>query len=142
MRHFSSSTLFDGDLIAGFKRQIQRRNRRRDIERDIVFFGQNSQAVGTDFVCDVAIGGDPVGSDNNASNAAASQEVPGHIVGDQSCFDAITLQLPRREPGALQEGTRFVSKDINLLACLYGGANYTERSAESGRGKCASIAVS
>ena len=50
-------------------------------------------------------------------------------------------QLPRRQPGALQERPRLVGEHRDLLALLRGGANHAERRAVTGGRQRAGVAV-
>jgi len=67
--------------------------------------------------------------------------VADHVVGDKRSGDAVLLELPRGEAGALEVGAGFGSKDVNLFPLLDGGANYAEHSAEASGGERAGIAL-
>ena len=60
VRHFFGGTLFDGNLFSGRNREIERGNRRGDIERHAMLVRQDGNLVGADFVGRVAVGGDAV----------------------------------------------------------------------------------
>ncbi len=141
MRDFRGGALFDGNLIAACEAQIEGRNGSGDIKRNAVFFGQHGDRIGADFVGDIAIGSDAVGAHHDATNSAGMQEVAGHVVGDQSGGDVIVLQFPDGEARALQEWTRFVGEDVDLLAGSDGGANYAERRSVAGSGEGARVAM-
>ena len=98
------------------ERQIERRNGRGDIEGHAIFLGQHRQAVGADFVGDVAIGGDAVRAHHHASDAAGVQKMSGHVVGDQLDGDAVVLQFPGGEARALQKRAGFVGENVDVLA--------------------------
>ena len=61
--------------------------------------------------------------------------------GNNGGGNAVLHQLPRSQAGALQERPRLVGIDVNLLALLNGRANYAQRSAVSGCGQGARVAV-
>src|SRR6267143_2151071 len=58
MRDFGRGTFFDGNVIAVGNREIERGDRRGDVERDIILFGEDGNLVGANFVGGVAVGGD------------------------------------------------------------------------------------
>src|SRR5580700_4930208 len=60
----------DGDLGAGGEREIDGGDGGGDVERDVIFFGQDSDAVRADFVGGVTVGGDAVGADYDGPDAA------------------------------------------------------------------------
>ena len=66
---------------------------------------------------------------------------PGHVVGDQGGRNAVLLQFPDGEAGALQERAGLVGEDVDVLARLDGGADDAEGGAVAGGGQRAGIAV-
>src|SRR5262249_14403070 len=92
-----------------------------------VFTRQNRQRIGADFVRHVAIAGNAVRADDDASDTAGFQEVAGHVVGDQGGGDAVLYQFPDGQARALQEGAGFVRGHIDLLSGVDGRADYAER---------------
>ena len=103
--------------------------------------GQNSDAEGADFVGRVAVGGDAVRADH-----AQGHEAPGHkggagVVAGHGYRDAVALELPGGEAGALQEGPGLVSDDADVLSVFEGGAHNAEGRAVARRGQGAGVAV-
>ena len=139
--HFSCVALLDGNFAAVGRVQIYGRNRRGHVERDAVLFGQNGDRVGADFVGHVAVGGDAVGADYDGSDFALLHHGSGHVVGDYGRGNAVFHQLPGGQARALQEGTRLVGVDVNLLALFDGGADHAERGAVAGGGQRSGVAV-
>ncbi len=130
-----------GICVARSERQVERGDRRRDVERHAVLLGQHGHRIGADLVGHVAVGGDAVRAHHHAADAPGLQEVPGHVVGDQRGRDAVLLQFPDREPRALQEGPGLVGEDVDLLAGGDRGADHAERRAVARRGQRAGVAV-
>ena len=76
--------------------EIDRRERRRDVERDAVLLGQHRHAVGADLVGDVAVGGDAIGADDDEVDRALAHQRAGHVVGDDRRVDAVLAPAPTR----------------------------------------------
>ena len=89
MRDLHRIALFDGDVRAIRNLQIQRGERRRDVKRNIVVFRENSDGIGSNFVCDIAVGRDPVGSHNDSIDQTLTHERPGHVVGNDPHIDVV-----------------------------------------------------
>ena len=70
MRHLARAALLDRNVRAVGRAQIDRRQRRGDVERDVVLARQDGDAVGADLVRGVAVGGDPVGADDDEVDLA------------------------------------------------------------------------
>src|SRR6267154_199705 len=80
--YFGGGALFYGDVVAIGDREIESRNWGGDVEGDIVFFGQDGDLVGSDFVGGVTVGGDAIGSGDDCANFPGLQKVAHHVVGD------------------------------------------------------------
>ena len=65
----------------------------------------------------------------------------GHVVGDQRRGNAVLLQLPDRQPRALQERAGFIGEHVDFLARRDRRADHAERGAVSRGGQRAGIAV-
>ena len=72
---------------------------------------QNTDRVSANFVGRVTIGSDAVRPGDNGLNLALFHKPTCHIVADQTCIYSCLLQLPGREPGALQQGPGFIRID-------------------------------
>src|SRR5713226_5269885 len=114
MGDFGGGTFFDGDVLAIGNRKVERGDRRSDIKRHVVFFGEDSDLVSADFVGGVAVGGDAVGAGDNGSDLSGLEEVTGHVVGDERKRNAALLELPGGEARTLNIGASFRNKDVQL----------------------------
>ena len=103
MRDFARAPLFNRNAAAIGQCQIESRNGRRHVKRNVVLLRQHRHAVGADLVGDVAIGGDPVRAHHDARDLAGMQKMPGHVVRNQCRGNAVMLQFPHGQPRALQE---------------------------------------
>ena len=74
---FGGAALLDRDLVAAGDGQIESGDRRGDVEGNVVFFGQDGDLVGADFVGGVAVGGDAVGSGDDGADVSGFEEVVG-----------------------------------------------------------------
>ena len=103
--------------------------------------GQQGDAVGADLVGRVAVGGDPVGADDDQLDLALLHHLGGHVVADQGDGDAPPLQLPGGQPGPLEQRPGLVGEDVERLALLVGGEDHGQGRAVVGRGQAAGVAV-
>ena len=133
--------LLDRNVIAVRRRQIDGRERRRDVERHLVLVREHGHGIGADLVGGIAVGGDAVGADDDDVDVAGAHQRSGHALGDDRGVDALAHQLPRGQARALQERTRLVGDDRDPLALLDGRADHAERRAVAGRGQRAGVAV-
>ena len=127
MRDLVCRALFDGNLGARSDLQVERGERSRHIEWHAVLLRQDGDRVGADLVRDIAIRGNAVRADHDAADATASQEMSGHIVGDQRGRNAVVRQLPGRQPRALQKRPCFIRENVDLLSGLHRRADHSER---------------
>ncbi len=141
MRDFLRAAFLDRNVIAVRRLQVNRRQRRGDVERDLVLAREHGHAVGANLVGRVAIGRNAIGADNDEVHLALPHQRARHVVGDDGGVDAVAHEFPCGEPGSLQKRPRLVSEHNDCLALLDGTANDTERRAVAGRGQCAGIAV-
>ncbi len=141
MRDLARLALLDRNVIAVGRRQIDRRERRRHVERHAVRLRHHRDGVRADLVRDVAVRGDAIGADHDEIHVAAAHQRTGHAVGDDGRRHAVAHQLPRGEPRALQERPRLVGKHLGHLALLGGRANHAERGAVSSGRERARVAV-
>ena len=87
VRDLARRPLLDRDAVAVRRREVDGRQRRRDVERDAVLLGQHGDAVGADLVGGVAVGGDAVGADDDQVDQALAHQRAGHVVGDHRRVD-------------------------------------------------------
>ncbi len=137
----ASLTLLDGNGRAIGDRQVERARWGRDVEGNAMGTGQQGHAVGADLVGRVAIGRDPVGSDDDFLDLAFPHHLRGHVVADQGDRDSTPLQLPGGQPGSLKKRPCFVGEDAQVLSLLMGREYHGERCAIVRRGQAAGVAV-
>src|SRR6266702_4287531 len=141
MGDFGGGALFDGDVLAVGDRKIEGGDGRGDVERNVVFLGEDGDLVGADLVGGVAVGRDAVGAGDDGSNLSGLEEVTDHVVGDERKRNATFVELPGREARALKIGSSFRNKDVQLSALLEGDADNAERRADAARGERAGVAL-
>ena len=141
VRHLVGATLLDRDARAvGAARSIVEIGR-GDVERDAVRLGQDGERVGADLVGGVAVGGDPVGADDDGVDLARRMKWPAMLSVISGHGDAVLLQLPGGEPGALQAGAGLVGEHVRVACPARGGADDAERGAVAGGRERAGVAV-
>src|SRR5215204_4630366 len=134
MRDLARVALFDGNLVAGGEREVNGRDGRGDVEGDVMLARQHRHHVGADLVGRVAVGGDAVGSDDDAVYLAPLHHVTGHVVGDDGDGNLVLLRLPRGETCALKEGACLVGDDGDTFAGVARAAHHAEGGAVVARG--------
>jgi hypothetical protein len=77
LSHLPWIALLDGDVIAAGAAHVDGGQGRRDVERDLVFLGEDRHGVGADLVGHVSVGRDAVGSDDDQIDLAPAHELPG-----------------------------------------------------------------
>ena len=61
------------------------------IEGNIIFSGKHCQSIGANFIGNIAIGGDPIGADDNAVDLRLIHKIASHGIGDQGNRDTLLL---------------------------------------------------
>src|SRR5688572_214149 len=125
VRHFDRSSLLDGDVRAVRNRKIERGQRSRYIERNVVLPRQHGDCIGSDFIRHVAIRCDAVGADDHGIDQPLTHESAGHVVGDNADINVVFPEFPRCQSRALKERPRLVGEDLEPLASFNGCANYS-----------------
>src|SRR6185295_15151679 len=120
MRDLALIALLDRDVFAVGRREIDGRNRRGNVERNVVLFGQHGDGVGADLVRHVAIGGDAIGADDDEIDLTVAHQRACHAVGDDRRLYAVAYELPRGQACPLKEWTGFVREDADVLAAFDG----------------------
>ena len=103
--------------------------------------GQHAQTVGADLVRRVAVGRDAVGADDDRLHLAGPHERRGHRVADEGRVELALLELPRREPGPLQQWPGLVGVHLGGQALLVQREQDRQRRAVAARGEHAGVAV-
>ena len=106
-----------------------------------MLLGQHRHRVGADLVGHIAVCGDAIGADHHRVDLTLLEEISGHVVGDERAGDALLLQLPGGQPGALQERTGLVGEHVNRRVALEHRADDAERRAVTGRRQSPGVAV-
>ncbi len=99
---FVGGALLDRDPGAVGEREVERRARRGDVERDAVVRGGDRHAVGADLVRRVAVARDAVGADDDGGDRLALHRDRGRRIDDERARHAGFAQLEHRQPRALQ----------------------------------------
>ena len=123
------------------RRQVDRRGRRDDVERDAVARRQHGQGVRPDLVGRVAVGRDPVRPDEDDVDLAARHQVAGGDVGDERVRDAGLGELPGRQPRSLEVRPRLVDPDVDRPLGMMRGLDDAERRPELAGGERPRVAV-
>jgi glutamate carboxypeptidase len=139
--YFDGGALFNGDGVAGRGGQIDGRPGAGDVEGYAVLLGQDSDAVGADLVGHIAIGGHPVGADDDGLDLALAHEAGCHVVAQDGGGDAVVHHLPGGEARALQERPRLIRVDVQLVAAFHGRADHSQGHAITAGGKGPGVAV-
>ena len=103
--------------------------------------GGHRETIRPDLVRGVAVGGDPVCARDDAVDLAAAHQVRGGRVGDHRVRDAELLELPGRQPRALQQRPRLVDPDVREQAVLPRRAQRADRRAVAAGREAARVAV-
>ena len=141
VRHFAGAALFDRNVMAVGRRQVDGRERRGHVERNAVFAREDGHGVGADLVGGVAVGGDPIGADDHQIDPALPHEGSGHVVRDDRRLNAVPDELPRGQARALEKRARLVREHGDLLAGFDSAANDAQRRAVPGGRERARVAV-
>ena len=111
-------TLFDVDVGTCWGVHVDGGGGGADVEGDAVVFGEDGDAGGANLVGDVAVGGDAVAADEDGVDPAVLHDGGCHVVADESDIHAGGTEFVCGETCALQEGTRFVGVDFEVVAFL------------------------
>ncbi len=141
MGDFARVALLDGNGLSGSEAQIESAGRRGHVERDSVRLSQEGDAISADLVGRIAVGGDPIRSDDDDVNLSLLHHLGGHVVADENRVDAALVQFPSGESRSLKERPSFIGKDPKAPASLGGGEENGQGGAVVGRGQSAGVAV-
>ena len=106
--------LLDGNMVAGRAPQINGRTRGSNIKGDAVFFGEHRFFIGTDFVGDIAVSGDSVGTDDAEIDFAASHVKAGSVIGDDFVRDSFLEEFPTCQMCTLTTRSGFIYPDEHV----------------------------
>lgn len=128
-------SILNRDVETALQIPINRRERDRDVEGNLVARGQDGLRVGADLVRDFAGAAErAVAADDDQVNLPALHQMAGGVVGDDLVRDFLLRQLPRGERRALGTRTGFVAEDVEFFALRLrgihrrgGGADVHER---------------
>src|SRR5882724_11245629 len=142
VRDFFVRPRLDRNLVAGVQREVNRRERRRNIEGYVVLVRRNRNHIGSDLIGDVSICGDAIRPNDHAIDFARLQEVPGHAIGDQRNRNVLLRKLPGRQPRALKERPGLIGVDSYLFAGFDRRVNNSKRRSKPCSSKGAGVAMS
>lgn len=120
-------SLLNRDLVAVVALEIDGRDRSDGVEGNTVVFGDYGEGVGTDLVGEVAVGGDAVGSNEDALHLTLLHEMRRHVVANNSVGDTLLLQLEGSEATSLQKRTCLVHVHVDLLSLAMCLSDDTQR---------------
>ncbi len=92
---------------------------------------QHRQPVGADLIGEVAVGADPVGTEQHDIDFGLPHQRGRRGIGDQRARDSGVPQLPHREPGALEQRPRLVYVDMHAASLLVREIHRGERGADT-----------
>ena len=138
---FLGRTLFDLDVLARGGSEVDGGTGGADVEGDAVVFGEDGDAGGADFVRHVSIGGNAVAADEDGVDPAVFHDGGCHVVADEGDVHAGGTELIRGKTCALQEGTRFVGVDFEVVAFLVSEVHDSGGGTVFGGGELACVAV-
>ena len=140
--YFRGIPLFDGDLTAVVQSEIEGRDGRGHIKRHLMVVSPDGHTVGADFVGDIAVGRDAVGTHHDEIDFALGHERSRGVIGDQGMGNAQFHKFPGGEAGALQNWPGLVHKNMDFFARLPGSPDNPDGSAVAACGQTAGVAVS
>ena len=138
---FLGGTLFDLDVPARGGGEVDGRTGCADIEGDAVVLGEDGDARGADFVRHVSIGGNAVTADEDGVDPAVFHDGGCHVVADEGDVHAGGTEFVCGKTCALQEGTRFVGVDFEVVAFLVSEVHDGGCGTVFGGGELACVAV-
>ena len=138
---FLGGTLFDLDVPARGGGEVDGRTGCADIEGDAVVLGEDGDARGADFVRHVSIGGNAVTADEDGVDPAVFHDGGCHVVADEGDVHAGGTEFVCGKTCALQEGTRFVGVDFEVVAFFVSEVHDGGCGAVFGGGELACVAV-
>ena len=138
---FLGRTLFDLDVLSRGGGEVDGRTGCADIEGDAVVLGEDGDAGGADFVRRVAVGGDAVTADEDGVDPAVFHDGGCHVVADEGDVHACRTEFVCGKTCALQEGTRFVGVDFEVVAFFVPKVHDGGGRAVFGGGELACVAV-
>ena len=138
---FLGGTLFDLDVPARGGGEVDGGTGGAYVEGDAVVFCEDGDAGGADFVRRVAVGGDAVTADEDGVDPAVFHDGGCHVVADEGDVHACRTEFVCGKTCALQEGTRFVGVDFEVVAFLVSEVHDGGCGAVFGGGKLSCVAV-
>ena len=132
----------DRNLITDRRIQVDGRQRTSHVERDVMRFGKNGNAVGADFVGDITVRRDAVGSDDDSIDPAFAHDHAGHIVADQRHVNAACCSSNAVSRAPCRTGRVSSANTRSFDALLLGEIEGRKRRAVFGRRKSAGVTVS
>ena len=138
---FGGGTLFDVDVGTCWGVHVDGGGGGADVEGYAVVSGEDGDAGGSDFVCDVAVGSDAVAADEDGVDPAIFHDGGCHVVADEGDVHAGGTEFVCGKTCALQERARFVGVDFEVVAFLVSEVHDGGCGAVFGGGKLSGVAV-
>ncbi|VVB64006.1 Uncharacterised protein [uncultured archaeon] len=120
--------------------KVEGGQRGRDIERQLVGFGQDSMVV-SPYLVEDSVFCYPVSAYDCLIDPSLSHEASGGALAYQGHFYALMDQFPGSQPRSLVQGPGLASVHVNLLASLDSGPDDSQSSSPAHTGQPARIAV-
>ena len=138
---FLGWALFDLDVAPRGGGEVDGGTGGADVEGDSKVFGEDGDAGGADFVRHVSIGGNAVAADEDGVDPAVFHDGGCHVVADEGDVHAGRAEFVCGKTCALQEGTRFVGVDLEVVAFLVSEVHDGGGGTVFGGGELACVAV-
>jgi hypothetical protein len=140
-RHLVAVAHFDGNALAGGQPPVDRRRRKRHVERNVAFAGGERLAVRPDLVAHVAVARHAIRAHDHDVDVAPLHEEGARAVGHQRVRNAPLVELPRGQVRALHARARLAHPDFERQAIeMREEDGRCGRAPAAGR-KCARVAV-
>ena len=138
---FLGGALFDVDVGTCWGVHVDGGGGGADVEGDAVVLGEDGDTGGADFVRGVSIGGNAVAADEDGVDPAVFHDGGCHVVADEGDVHACRTEFVCGKTCALQEGTRFVGVDFEVVAFLVSEVHDSGGGTVFGGGELACVAV-
>ena len=133
--------LLYGDIPAGGGSGVEGGEGAGDVEGHLEVIGQHGEAEGADLVHHIAVGGHPVGTDDDQVDAPGGHQAGGGAVADQGEVDAGASQFPSGQAGALEQWPRFIHIHMEIHPGLVVEVQGRGGGAQFGDSQSAGVAV-
>ena len=138
---FLGGALFDVDVGTCWGILVNGGGGGADVEGDAIVSGEDGDAGGADLVGDIAVCGDAVTANEDGVDPAVFHDGGCHVVAGEGDVHACRTEFVCGKTCALQEGTRFVGVDFEVVAFLVSEVHDGGGGTVFGGGELACVAV-